>query len=351
MHIDYFLEKTVLSEASDLHVCVGVPPVIRIHGELRYLDEPTLSIDDCKELAMQTVPKELFEDFLEKGQVDFSYQLRDLARFRVNAFRQKGSFAIAFRPISTVIPKIEDLGLPKVTYDLAEKQRGLILLTGPTGHGKSTTMAAMLNHINQQRREHIITVEDPVEYMFSHNKSIIVQREVGMDTDSFHGSLRAILREDPDVIMIGEMRDTETMQIALTAAETGHLVFSTLHTSGAAKSIDRIIDSFPPHHQNQVRTQLSTVLAAIISQQLMMNIDNNGRVLATEVMVWTPAIANLIRESRIHQINSHIQSGMKYQMHSMDACLANLYKEKKIDFQTAYQYAFDQDNFKKLLQI
>lgn len=351
MDLNAILTKTVNAGASDLHICAGVPPVIRLHGDLINLDEPILTPHDCVELAKQCLNSRLYETFLEEGEVDSSYSLPGVARFRVNVFKQRGTCAIAFRTIPQEIPKIEDLGLPGLVYDLSLKQRGLILITGPTGHGKSTTLAAMINYINSKRRCHIVTIEDPIEFLHRHNKSVINQREIGADTKNYANSLRAVLREDPDVILIGEMRDQETIATALTAAETGHLVLSTLHTIGSAKTIDRIIDVFPPYQQAQIRTQLSTVLQGIISQQLIRRADNKGRVLATETMVWTPAIANLIRESRTHQINTCIQTGSQFGMYTMDMCLAELYKQELIDYESACQYSVDMDNLRKLISM
>lgn len=349
MDINVLLEKTLEYEASDLHLCVGIPPVIRIHGDLAYLNDEILTAGDCEEMAKQCLNNELGKVLKEKGQVDAAYALSDKARFRINVFRQRATLAIAARTIPMEVPKIDSLGLPGIVQELAGKQRGLTLVTGPTGSGKSTTLAAMIDLINSKRRCHIVTIEDPIEFLHKHNRSVINQREVGLDTSSYADALRAALREDPDVILIGEMRDQETIATALTAAETGHLVFSTLHTVGSAKTIDRIIDVFPPHQQSQVRNQLSTVLQGIISQQLLKKKGGKGRVVATEVMVLTPAISNLIRESRIPQINTNIHTGMSFGMHSMDSCLAGLYREGKVDFNQACQYSIDLENFKKLV--
>lgn len=349
MELKHLLEQTVLYGASDLHLCTGIPPVIRIHGDLAYLNEPMLSTQDCEEMTRQCLRRDLYDALIKKGQVDTAYAIPEVGRFRVNVFRQRLSLAIAARVIPTEIPKVENLGLPDIVCDLAGRQRGLVLVTGPTGSGKSTSLAAMIDYINSKRRCHIITIEDPIEFLHKHNRSVINQREVGPDTNCYADALRAALREDPDVILIGEMRDQETIATALTAAETGHLVFSTLHTVGSAKTIDRIIDVFPPHQQSQVRSQLSTVMQGIISQQLIRKKNGKGRVVATEVMVMTPAISNLVRESRIPQINTNIHTGAQFGMHSMDSCIAKLYKESLIDYQSACQYSIDMDNLKKLI--
>ena len=351
MELNDLLTKTIEAGASDLHICAGVPPVIRVNGELIYLNEPVLTPHDCIHLAKQCLNNRLYETFLETGEVDAYYSVPGIARFRINVFKQRATCAMALRAIPTDVPVIEELGLPGLVYDLSLKQRGLILITGPTGHGKSTTLAAMINHINSKKKCHIVTIEDPIEFLHRHNKSVINQREIGSDTLSYSNALRAVLREDPDVILIGEMRDQETISTALTAAETGHLVLSTLHTVGAAKTIDRIIDVFPPHQQGQVRSQLSTVLEGIISQQLLPKIDGKGRVLATETMVWTPAIANLIRESRTPQIDTCIQTGSQFGMYTMDSCLADLYKQELIDYETACQYSIDLDNLRKIISM
>lgn len=351
MNINEYLQKAVEMEASDIHVCVGLPVVIRRFGSLYFIDDHVLTKEDCQRLVEQMLTKVQFETLEEEGELDFAYMLPGIGRFRVNAFRQRGSYAIAIRSIPTNVPKLSELGLPNILYSLAEKQRGLVLITGPTGSGKSTTLAAMIDHINSNKRCHIITIEDPIEYLHKHNKSVINQREVGSDTKNYNNALRAALREDPDVILIGEMRDLETISIALTAAETGHLVLSTLHTLGAAKTIDRIIDVFPPHQQGQVRSQLSTVLQGIVSQQLIRRADNTGRVVATEVMIVTPAISNMIRESRTFQINSSIHTGSEFGMQSMDSCIASLYKQGIITYESASQYSLDPAALKKLIAL
>lgn len=349
MDLRYLLQKTVELKASDLHICAGMPPVVRINGELIYLDEPVMVPQDCGRVAAQCIVGESNKRLSEDGELDFSFALQGLARFRVNAFRQRGTIAMAFRVIPTKIPEISTLGLPKIVYELTNKQRGLILVTGPTGSGKSTTLASMIDYINRNKKTHIITIEDPIEFLHSHSKSVINQREIGSDTKSYANALRAALREDPDIILIGEMRDKETVEIALTAAETGHLVFSTLHTQSAAKTIDRIIDVFPPHQQAQIRTQLSTTLQATIAQQLLRKADGKSRVAATEVMICTSAISNLIREQRSMHINTAIHTGSELGMHSMDSCLAGLYKSGQITYETACTYASDIEGLKKII--
>lgn len=351
MNIKEYLQQAIENEASDLHITTGLPVVIRRFGSLYFLDDYILKPSDCLGWVEQCLTDEQREKLDGLGEVDFAYMLPGIGRFRVNAYRQRGTYAIAFRIISAKVPALSELGLPDIMYDLANKQRGLVLVTGPTGSGKSTTLAGMIDHINSDRRCRIITIEDPIEYLYKHNRSMINQREIGADTNSYSNALRAALREDPDVILIGEMRDEETISIALTAAETGHLVFSTLHTLGAAKTIDRIIDVFSPHQQGQVRSQLSTVLQGIVSQQLIRQADNLGRVVATEVMMVTPAISNMIRESRTMQINSSIHTGSEFGMHSMDTSLASLVRQEKITFETACQYSIDAAALKKLLAV
>lgn len=351
LELNAYLQQAVDNVASDLHICAGLPAVIRRHGSLYYLDDVILTQKECLELVKQCLTEEELQELLDVGEIDLSYAVSGVGRFRVNIYRQRNSYALAFRVINTTIPDIKSLGLPEVLYSLADKQRGLVLITGPTGSGKSTTLASMIDYINSTKRLRIITIEDPIEYLHKHNRCMINQREIGADTKSYANALRAVLREDPDVILIGEMRDQETISTALTAAETGHLVFSTLHTLGAAKTIDRIIDVFPPHQQSQVRSQLSTVLQGIVSQQLIRRVDNTGRVVATEVMTITPAIANMIRESRVAQINSSIHTGTEFGMHSMDSCIASLFKQGLISYENAYQYAIDPNALKKLLVV
>lgn len=338
--LNELLKLTLDNKASDLHITVGVPPVIRVNGELNAIDEDKLLPADTEKYVRELLQSK-FDEYTEKGEIDLSYSVAGIGRFRVNAYKQRGSDAIAIRNVGLKVPELKDLNFPKVVNDVIQAQRGLILVTGPTGSGKSTTLAAMINEINFTRKAHIITLEDPIEYMHKHNKSIINQREIGRDSYSYASALKAILREDPDVILIGEMRDLETISIAITAAETGHLVFSTLHTIGAAKTIDRITDVFPPFQQQQIKIQLAAVLKGIISQQLIPTEDNTGRVAALEIMINTPAIQNLIREGKTHQLQSLIQTGNKYGMKTMDMSLAELYKRGIISQESALTYSVD----------
>ena len=290
------------------------------------------------------------EKFREFGEVDFSYSVKQVGRFRVNVFMQKECWAAALRVISTEIPTMDELGLPKrILEQLAQSKRGLILVTGPTGSGKSTTLATMIDYMNRTRQEHILTLEDPIEYVHQHKNCMVNQREIGADSRSYANGLRAALREDPDVILVGEMRDQETISTAITAAETGHLVLSTLHTIGAVQTVDRIIDVFPPYQQQQIRVQLSNILVAVISQQLMPRGDQKGRCIALEMMMTTPAIANLIREEKNHQIYSHIQTGKTSGMTTMDASIGQRFMEGKISLETAYQYAQNKEELKRLI--
>ena len=342
------LIKTIESNASDLHLTVGIPPTIRVNGNLVPVGSEKLDSNRLQDFAKEILERK-FDDYREIGEYDLSYEITNVGRFRVNVFRQKGNDAIALRVITLNVPTLDGLKHPRLFKEMIKKRRGLILVTGPTGSGKSTTLAAMINEINQSRDCHIVTLEDPIEYVHTHNKSIINQREIGQDTESYGNALRAVLREDPDVILVGEMRDLETISIAITAAETGHLVFSTLHTIGAAKTIDRIIDVFPPHQQQQIRTQLASVLQSIISQQLIERIDGNGRVAALEIMSITPGIQNLIREGKSHQIESAIQTGSKYGMKTMDMALADLYRSMEISKEKALDYCVDEEILKRMI--
>ncbi|NLJ97500.1 MAG: type IV pilus twitching motility protein PilT [Clostridiales bacterium] len=339
--IDDLLKEAQQIKASDLHVTVGIPPKGRVNGELVNLNYPLLSPEDTEELIKPIIPKMMMDVFLTKGEVDFSYSIAELGRYRVNVFRQRGSYAAVFRIINSIIPSPDKLGLPNAVKELTKKRRGLVLVTGPTGSGKSTTLASLIDIINTNYNYHVITLEDPIEYLHKHKKSIVNQREIGIDSLSFANALRVVLREDPDVILVGEMRDLETIEIAITAAETGHLVFSTLHTTGAVSTIDRIIDVFPPHQQQQIKLQLSSVLEGVISQQLIPTIDKTSRVAAFEVMLTTPAIRNLIREGKNHQIASFIQTSKKQGMQTMDDAIFELYTTGRIDKGQAVSFAQD----------
>ncbi|GAA0093852.1 type IV pilus twitching motility protein PilT [Clostridium perfringens] len=341
------LELTVKEGASDLHLTVGISPIIKVNGKLVRLEHEILHPEDTEAYA-----REILQDAYEKydaiGEYDTSYSIHGKGRFRVNIYKQRNSTALAIRVISLDMPTLDSLGYPETLKDICNLKRGLVLVTGPTGSGKSTTLAALINEINSNRESHIITIEDPIEFLHKHNKSIVNQREIGKDTLSYERALKAALREDPDVILIGEMRDLETISTAITAAETGHLVFSTLHTIGAAKTIDRIVDVFPPHQQEQIKIQLASVLQTIISQQLVETVDGD-RTAALEIMVATPAIKNLIREGKTHQIESSIQTGSKYGMRTMDMELANLYREGIITQETAMNSAIDREILSRLL--
>ncbi|WP_313126603.1 type IV pilus twitching motility protein PilT [Proteiniclasticum ruminis] len=345
--INALLKEVMDLGASDLHITVAIKPTVRIHGDLMELDYPKLLPEDTEYLCNQILSGHHKEAFLQNGEVDLSYTYPGIARFRVNVFKQRNSMAMALRAIPTEIPTLEQLMLPDVLHTLAKKRRGLILVTGPTGSGKSTSLAAMINYINKTRKEHIITLEDPIEYLHRHEMSMVNQREIGADSKSFSSSLRAALRQDPDVILVGEMRDLETISTALTAAETGHLVLATLHTVGAAKTIDRIIDVFPPFQQGQVKVQLAGVLEGIISQQLIQTVSKKGRVPALEIMLATPAIRNLIREGKTHQIQSSIQTGASLGMETMDKALVNLYNDGLISKENVLKYCMDLEAIKR----
>ena len=348
--INELLQEAVLLGASDVHLTVGLPPIFRINGVLTRTDRAPLVNADTFNVAESMLDSKRHKQFLEEGEVDFSYVLPEGARFRVNIFRQSNSIAAVIRLISSDIPTFEKLNLPRIMADLAMLPRGLVLVTGPTGSGKSTTLAAMIDHINHRKSVHIITLEDPIEYKHRHNNSIINQREVNSDTRSFANALRAALREDPDVILVGEMRDAETIATAITAAETGHLVLATLHTSDAAQTVNRIIDVFPEHQQMQIRIQLSGNLQGIIAQQLLITKDKRGRVPAFEILVATPALRNLIRESKTHQIPSYIQTGSKFGMKSMDDSLADLVRRNLVEKETAEARCVDPQMFERLLR-
>lgn len=333
--------------ASDVHLTVGMPPTYRIDGALVSLVENKLTPEDTLYLVKQALDESRLNKLEEYGEIDFSYSIPTIGRFRVNAFKQRGSYAMVLRIIPLEIPLMDELGLPSILTDLSRLPRGLILVTGPTGSGKTTTLASIINKINTERRCHIITLEDPLEYLHKHKKSIVNQREVGSDTRNFANGLRGALREDPDVILVGEMRDLETISTAITAAETGHLVLSTLHTNGAAKTVERIIDVFPPFQQQQIRVQLASVIEAVISQQLLLKASGQGRIGAYEVMIATPAIRNLIREGKNHQIDTSIQTSAALGMHTMDTSLINLYKRGEITKELAISQAYNMDEVRK----
>ena len=348
--IEELLEVAANNNASDVHITVGVPPKMRVNGNLVDMDYPRLLPDDAENIIVSILDKRHKEIFDEKGEVDFSISVPQIGRYRVNIFKQRGSMAAALRVVGTEIPNPDSLGVPKAVQDLHRRKRGLVLVTGPTGSGKSTTLASIIDLVNTNTSSHIITLEDPIEYMHKHKMAMINQREVGLDTLSYNNALRAALREDPDVILVGEMRDFETISIAVTAAETGHLVFSTLHTIGAAATIDRIIDVFPTHQQQQIRVQLSMVLEAVISQQLIPTADGRRRVAAFEVMITNPAIKNLIREGKTYQIQSMIQTNKKIGMQTMDDALYDLYRRGEITGEKCVSYAQDVVNMDKRLR-
>lgn len=337
------LTDVVRIKASDLHITVAVPPMIRVNQTLKpYNDTPLLS-EDTEAITRSILTPEQLLTLDKRGELDFSYIVPKLSRFRVNAYKQRSSYGIAFRVINIVVPTLDELGFSPVLKDLALKKRGLILVTGPTGSGKSTTLAAMVDHINRNRNCHVLTLEEPIEYLHRHGKSMVNQREVGTDTKTFSSGLRAALREDPDVIMVGEMRDLETISTAITAAETGHLVMSTLHTTGAEQTIDRIIDVFPPHQQQQVRIQLSVVLQAVISQILMPSVENDRMLAAQEILVANNAVRNIIRDGKTNQLQTIIQTNTKAGMMPLDLSLSNLVKRNQITHEMAYAYALDRE--------
>ncbi len=339
--IDSLLLKAKELKASDVHLTSMIPAKARINGQLVSISEEILTPARLEELLAPVINPAAAEKIAEFGEADFSYAIQGEGRFRVNVFKQRGALAAVLRLVGTDVPAADQLGIPKEVQELIYKKRGLVLVTGPTGSGKSTTLASLIDMMNKVRNCHIITLEDPIEYLHSHKEAVINQREIGMDSAGYGGALRAALREDPDVILLGEMRDLDTISTAITAAETGHLVLSTLHTTGAAATIDRIIDVFPMGQQQQIRLQLSNVLEAVVSQQLLINSEGNGRVAAFEVMFGSPAIRNLIRESKTHQINGLIQTSKKLGMELMDDALYGLYMKNKITKDTALSYAQD----------
>ena len=353
MLIEELLEKMVKDGGSDLHLSSNLPPVARIDGILKRYDMPPLTPDEVEELLFPMLTNEQRRRLEQDWELDFSYGIEGLSRFRVNFYKDKGNYAAAFRTITSNVPSFEQLGLPEIVRKTAEKPRGLVLVTGPTGSGKSTTLAAMIDYINTNRSEHILTIEDPIEFVHTSKQSVIHQRELGMDTRSFANALRAALREDPDIILVGEMRDHETIALALTAAETGHLVFGTLHTSSASQTIDRIIDVFPEGQQQQIRVQLANSLVAVFAQTLLPKIQpdgtKKGRVMAQEILIVTSAIANLIRESKAAQIYSTIQTSQGMGMMTLEMALANLYKDGLISLEDAMSRSSKPNELKRLL--
>ncbi len=352
MTVDFadVLMEMISRRASDLHVAAGAPPTVRVRGRLAALDDfPVLSPEDTREIVYSILSGEQRRRLENDLQLDFAYVIPGQARFRVNAYFQRSALGAAFRLIPTDLSSIDALGLPPVVHDLTRKPRGIVLVTGPTGSGKSTSLAAMIDEINGSRDEHIMTIEDPIEFLHSHKRCIVNQRELGTDATSFAAALKAALRQDPDVILVGEMRDLDTISTALTAAETGHLVFATLHTQDAPQTIDRIIDVFPAEQQNQVRVQLSVALQGVITQQLLPTADGIGRTVACEVLVPTPAVRNLIREGKIHQITSFMQTGSAHGMQTMDAALATLVRAGKISQKLAESRSSTPEELKRLL--
>ena len=335
------MQTAIDMDASDVHLSAGVPPSVRVTGAIVPLGEEKMTPEEVVSIGREICSELQWDTAMTKGELDFAYSIHQLGRFRINIFRQRGTLALAIRILNLRIPRPEELGIPEAVVKMTDKQRGLVLVTGATGSGKSTTLASLINIINQKHNYHILTLEDPIEYLHKHDKSIVNQREMGTDSESYANALRAALRQDPDVILVGEMRDLETISIAVTAAETGHLVFSTLHTVGAASTIDRIIDVFPPFQQQQIRTQLADVLECVVSQQLIPKADGKGRVAAIEVMLTNGAIRNHIRESKTFQIPTVIQTNRKNGMITMDDALYELYMAGKITAEKAQYYSQD----------
>ena len=348
--IPELLELVLERGASDLHLTTGSPPVIRVHGDLVPLTNyPELNPQGLRSMIYAILPQRRREELEQELELDMSYSLPGKARFRVNVYFQRDSIGGAFRLIPFEIRTADQLGLPPVVAEFARFPRGLVVVTGPTGSGKSTSLASLLDIVNTERRCHIMTVEDPIEYLHKHKSSIVNQREVGADTHGFAQALKHVLRQDPDVILVGEMRDLETMSTAITAAETGHLVFATLHTQDAPQTIDRMIDAFPPHQQQQIRVQLSTTLQGVVTQQLLQTADGQGRVVAAEVLVATPAVRNLVREAKVHQIYSVMQAGGRFGMQTMDSSLAELVRAGKLTHEMAMDRSHDPDELNRLL--
>ena len=348
VRIEVLLEECIKKNASDLHIQVGLPPILRVDGALQPIQNtPVLNEDMIEKLVFSTLDSMQRETLSKDKEFDYSFSFGDIARFRVNAFNEKGNLAAAFRLIPTKMPTVDELGMPQVVSTFSDFPRGLVLVTGPTGSGKSTTLAALINKINTEKSVHIVTIEDPIEFTHKSKRSVIVQREVHYDTFSFARALKSALRQDPDVVLLGEMRDLETISSAITIAETGHLVFATLHTNSAAQSIDRMIDVFPAEQQPQIRSQLSAVLMAVCSQRLVPAI-GGGRVVAAEIMIANPAVRSVIREGKTHQLDTAIQTGINEGMQTMDRTLAKLVHQGTITFDNALEYAVDPVEFKRL---
>ena len=341
--IEEIMKTAKEAGASDVHITVGIPPKMRVNGNLVTMNYAKMMPADTLSVLLEIMTETQRERFEERGEYDMSFSIPELGRYRVNAYKQRGSVALALRLVGTKVPSPESLGVPESVVNLYERKRGLILVTGPTGSGKSTTLAAIIDKINNKRDAHVITLEDPIEYLHQHKMAMVNQREIGLDSQNYANALRAALREDPDVILVGEMRDFETISVAITAAETGHLVLSTLHTIGAASTVDRVIDVFPPHQQQQIRVQFANVLEAVVSQQLIPTMDGRGRVAAFEVMHANHAVRNLIREGKSHQLVSVMQTKRKMGMITMDESITQLFYEGKIDREMAIQFAQDPD--------
>jgi len=348
--IDTFLEMVAKQNASDLHFVSGSPPILRLHGQMERIKFRVLTHEEVKGFIYEIMNEELQKSFEELNDADFAYQIENVARFRVNAFMQRNGMGAVFRQIPTKIKTIEELSLPESITQFSNLKKGLVLVTGPTGSGKSTTLAAIIDHINRTREVHIITIEDPLEFVHENQKAIVTQREVGQHTESFSAALLAALREDPDVILVGEMRDLETISLAMTCAETGLLVFGTLHTNSAPKTMDRIVDVFPVDQQAQVRVMLADSLKGIVAQQLLKTVDGKGRVAATEILVGISSLGNIIREGKTHMIASLMQTGKKFGMQTMDDCLFKFLDEEKINPIDAYNKAIDKSLFEKYVK-
>ncbi len=348
-HIDVLLERALACGASDLHVRAGSSPLMRLHGRLQPL--PEADGQDGYEAALLAILTDSQRQIFEaRSDLDFAYEIPHVGRFRVNLLRQYKGVGAVFRLLPNRLYSLEELGLPQVVHALVRLEQGLVLVTGPTGSGKSTTLAAIIDHINQESDKHIVTIEDPLEFIHPNKKSLVTQREVGVHTTSFAAALRAVLREDPDIILLGELRDLETISLAITAAETGHLVFGTLHTRTAASTVDRLIDVFPPEQQSQIRTMLADTLKGVIAQQLLVRADSQGQVVAVEILVGTTALANLIREGKTYQIPSLIQTGRREGMQTMDQAILELLRSKQITPQEAYRKAIDKDIYRRYLE-